>query len=130
MTVKFEDYTRDEVQATLQWLFEQQYELTLTEVVEIRTCLLYTSHTFNITMAVFDVAQHVINASAGIIAGNTAIDASALETMEETLMAMDLGPLLGLFPVSYTHLDVYKRQVFGYADRQCVGSCRPCADTG
>ena len=37
MTVKFEDYTRDEVQATLQWLFEQQYELTLTEVVEIRT---------------------------------------------------------------------------------------------
>lgn len=26
-----------EVQATLQWLFEQQYELTLTEVVEIRT---------------------------------------------------------------------------------------------
>ena len=36
-TVKFEDYTRDEVQATLQWLFEQQYELTLTEVVEIRT---------------------------------------------------------------------------------------------
>lgn len=37
LTVKFEDYTRDEVQATLQWLFEQQYELTLTEVVEIRT---------------------------------------------------------------------------------------------
>lgn len=32
LTVKFEDYTRDEVQATLQWLFEQQYELTLTEV--------------------------------------------------------------------------------------------------
>ena len=27
LTVKFEDYTRDEVQATLQWLFEQQYEL-------------------------------------------------------------------------------------------------------
>ena len=25
LTVKFEDYTRDEVQATLQWLFEQQY---------------------------------------------------------------------------------------------------------
>ena len=37
LTIKFEDYTRDEVQATLQWLFEQQYELTLTEVVEIRT---------------------------------------------------------------------------------------------
>ena len=48
------------------------------------------TNTFNITMAVFDVTQHVINASAGIISGNTAIDASALETMEETLMAMDL----------------------------------------
>ena len=29
------------------------------------------TNTFNITMAVFDVAQHVINASAGIISGNT-----------------------------------------------------------
>ena len=37
LTVKFEDYTRFEVQGTLQWLFEQQYELTLTEEVEIRT---------------------------------------------------------------------------------------------
>lgn len=37
LTVKFEDYTRREVQSTLQWLFEQQYELTLTEEVEIRT---------------------------------------------------------------------------------------------
>lgn len=59
------------------------------------------TNTFNITMAVFDVAQHVINASAGIISGNTAIDASALETMEETLMVMDLGPLLGLFLQSF-----------------------------
>ena len=59
------------------------------------------TNTFNITMAVFDVTQHVINASAGIISGNTAIDASALETMEETLMAMDLGPLLGLFLQSF-----------------------------
>ena len=31
LTVKFEDYTREEVQGTLEWLFEQQYELTLTE---------------------------------------------------------------------------------------------------
>ena len=35
--MKFEDYTRSEVQGTLQWLFDQQYELTLTEEVEIRT---------------------------------------------------------------------------------------------
>ena len=37
LTIKFEDYTRSEVQGTLQWLFDQQYELTLTEEVEIRT---------------------------------------------------------------------------------------------
>lgn len=37
LTVKFEDYTRSEVQGTLQSLFDQQYELTLTEEIEIRT---------------------------------------------------------------------------------------------
>lgn len=35
LTVVFEDYTREEVQATLQQLFEQQYELILEEEVEI-----------------------------------------------------------------------------------------------
>lgn len=37
LTVKFEDYTRAEVQSTLQSLFNQQYELVLDEEVEIRT---------------------------------------------------------------------------------------------
>ena len=37
LTVKFEDYTREEVQNTLRRLFDQQYELILTEEVEIRT---------------------------------------------------------------------------------------------
>ena len=55
------------------------------------------TNTFNITMAVFDVAQHVVNASAGIISADTAVDASALEAMEDTLNAMELGSLLGLF---------------------------------
>ena len=59
------------------------------------------TNTFNITMAVFDVTQNVINASGGIIAGNTAVDASALENMQDTLMAMELGPLLGLFLQSF-----------------------------
>ena len=59
------------------------------------------TNTFNITMAVFDVAQHVINASGGIIAGDTAIDASGLEALEETLQEMDLGPLIGLLLQSF-----------------------------
>ena len=37
LTVQFEGYTRNEVQAALQSLFDQQYELRLEEEVEIRT---------------------------------------------------------------------------------------------
>ena len=59
------------------------------------------TNTFNITMAVFDVAQHVVNSSAGIIAGDTAIDATALEQLEETLNDMELGPLIGLLMQSF-----------------------------
>lgn len=55
------------------------------------------TNTFNITMAVFDVSQHVVTSAAGIISGSTAVDASALENLEETLMDMDIGPLLGLW---------------------------------
>lgn len=37
LTILHEDYTRSEVQNTLQTLFEAQYELTVTEIVETRT---------------------------------------------------------------------------------------------
>lgn len=37
LTVKFENYTRDQVQITLQSLFDQQYDLTLEEKVETKT---------------------------------------------------------------------------------------------
>lgn len=37
LTVLFEDYTRSEVQSTLQAIFSAQYTLTLTEEVEVRT---------------------------------------------------------------------------------------------
>ena len=59
------------------------------------------TNTFNITMAVFDVAQHVVNSSAGIISSDTAVDAAALEAMEETLKAMEMGELLGLLLQSF-----------------------------
>lgn len=59
------------------------------------------TNAFNITMAVFDVAQHVVNSSAGIISADTAVDAAALEAMEETLNAMELGELLGLLLQSF-----------------------------
>lgn len=59
------------------------------------------TNTFNITMAVFDVAQHVIESSGAIISGDTAIDLGTLDALEETLMEMELGPLLGLFLQSF-----------------------------
>ena len=59
------------------------------------------TNTFNIVMVVFDVAQHVVNSSAGLISGSTAVDAAALEAIRETLEEMELGPLLGLFLQSF-----------------------------
>lgn len=55
------------------------------------------SNTFNIVMAVFDVAQYVINSAGGLIAGSTAVNGSALETMRHTLEGMDIAELFGLY---------------------------------
>ena len=35
------------------------------------------THTFDITMAVFDMAQHVVSGASGVIGGNTNIDVAA-----------------------------------------------------
>ena len=52
------------------------------------------SNTFNITMAVFDVGQHVVNSAAGVISGTTEIDAaSAIESLLETMEEMEVGEL-------------------------------------
>ena len=59
--------------------------------------VLIITNTFNIVMAIFDVAQHVINQSGGIIAGSTAIGAAELEAVRESLEAMGVGGLLGIF---------------------------------
>ena len=59
------------------------------------------TNTMNITMAVFDVAQHVVNSAGGLISGSTAIDASTLASMQSTLEAMDIGPLLSIFLQSF-----------------------------
>ena len=56
------------------------------------------TNTWNIVMAIFDVAQNVVSQSGGIITGSTSIDLSAaIPDMEAQLEAMDLGPLLGLW---------------------------------
>ena len=60
--------------------------------------ILIVTNTWNIVMGVFDVAQHVVSQAAGVIIGNAAMDVSALlGDMESTLMAMEIGPLFGLW---------------------------------
>ena len=47
-----------------------------------------------ITMAVFDVGQHVVNNAAGVISGNTAVDATeAITRIVDALEDMELGDL-------------------------------------
>lgn len=72
------------------WVFFKWVFKTFMAVLLITNC-------FDITLAVFDVSQHVINGAGGLIADSTAVDGSALERLEETLMDMNVGPLLGLF---------------------------------
>ena len=60
--------------------------------------VLLVTNTWNIVMAVFDMAQHVVGQSGGLIVGNTSIDlAAAIPDMAEKLKALELGPLLGLW---------------------------------
>ena len=59
------------------------------------------SNTFNIVMAVFDVAQSVVAQSAGLVQGSTAVTPDMLSTLQTTLEGMELGPLLGLWLQSF-----------------------------
>lgn len=55
------------------------------------------SNTFTITMAVFDVGQHVVGAAGGVINSQTAINIdSMIETMETTMESMEVGELVVL----------------------------------
>ena len=52
------------------------------------------TNTFNITMAVFDVGQHVVSSAAGVISNSTAIDVTqAMGDMLNTLEDMEVGEL-------------------------------------
>ena len=55
------------------------------------------THTFDITMAIFELAQNVVNQSAGIITGTTSIDfATVIGNVSTQLDAMEIGELFGL----------------------------------
>lgn len=60
--------------------------------------VMIVTNTWNIVMAVFDVAQHVVNNAAGVIVSNTDMDlSSVVGNMEARLMEVEIGPLLSLW---------------------------------
>lgn len=60
--------------------------------------VLIVTNTWNIVMAVFDVAQSVVNSASGIIVSDTSIALTDnIADFEARLMEMDIGPLLGLW---------------------------------
>lgn len=55
------------------------------------------THTFDITMAIFDLGQYVVNQSAGTITSTASIDiSSSLQAMSETMESMEIGELVQL----------------------------------
>ena len=85
MLIEHNNLANFETWTFFKWVFKTFLSVTL------------LSNTFNITMAVFDVAQQVISRSGGLISGSTSVSDATLTAMQATLEGMDLGPLLGLY---------------------------------
>lgn len=85
MLIEYNNLANFETWTFFKWVFKTFLAVTL------------ISNTFNITMAVFDVAQQVISRSGGLISGSTSVSDATLTAMQATLEGMDLGPLLGLY---------------------------------
>lgn len=85
MLIEHNNLANFETWTFFKWVFKTFLAVTL------------ISNTFNITMAVFDVAQQVISRSGSLISGSTSVSDATLTAMQATLEGMDLGPLLGLY---------------------------------
>lgn len=85
MLIEHNNLANFETWTFFKWVFKTFLAVTL------------ISNTFNITMAVFDVAQQVISRSGGLISGSTSVSDATLTALQATLEGMDLGPLLGLY---------------------------------
>ena len=85
MLIEHNNMANFDIGLIFKWIFKTFIAVTL------------VSNTFNITMAVFDLAHNVIAGAGGIIQGSTAIPAADLVALRESLEAMELGPIIGLF---------------------------------
>ena len=71
-------------------------------VFKTACAVLIVSNTWNIVMAVFDVAQSVVNSASGIIVGDTSLSLmDHITDFEERLNAMEIPQLLGLWLQSF-----------------------------
>ena len=59
------------------------------------------TNTFPIIMGIFDVSQSVVSSAADVIIGNTDVGLGTLEGFEESLKALDVGILLGIYLQSF-----------------------------
>ena len=60
--------------------------------------VLIVTNAWNIVMGIFDVAQNVVNASAGVIIGDTSVDiSSVLSNLDAQIEALPTGELFGLW---------------------------------
>ncbi len=67
-------------------------------IIKTFCAVLLVTNIWNIVMGVFDVAQQLVNESAGVIIGTAALDVDTIvNDMEARLMTMDIGPLFGLW---------------------------------
>ena len=82
-------------------LHDLDYWIFFKWIFKTACAILVLSNTFNIVMAVFDVAQRVVAQSAGLIQGSTDVSPDMLADLEAALEGMDLGPLLGLWLQSF-----------------------------
>ena len=97
-------------------------------VFKSAAAILLVTNTWNLVMAVFDMAQRVVAQASGIIGSDASIDISAVMTdMESRLMDMDLGPL---FAPCRTRIYHFHRDLWPY-DRNLpchVGGPHPDGD--
>lgn len=60
--------------------------------------VLIVTNTWNIIMGIFDVAQNVVNASAGVIIGDTSVDiSSVISNLDVQIEVLPTGELFGLW---------------------------------
>lgn len=66
-------------------------------IFKVFVAVYLVTHTFDITMAIFEVGQSVVQQSSGVINGSTNIEfAAALGDVEAQLETMEIGELFGL----------------------------------